>query len=56
MRYRKNARVKFTRDGREILGTIMGRVMKGRKTLSIQVIDDLKKVWNIRSAKELEKA
>jgi ClpP class serine protease len=55
MRYIKNARVKFTKNGKTIFGTIVGRVMEGRKTLSVQVMDNQNKMWNIASAKELEK-
>ena len=56
MRYEKNARCKFFKKGRTIYGTIIGRVMEGRKTICIHVVDDQNKIWKVDSAKDLEKA
>lgn len=56
MRYQKDARCKFTKSGKTRYGTIVGRTMNGRKTVAVQVMDDQNKLWNLSSAKDLEKA
>lgn len=56
MRYEKNARVKFSIEGRVLTGRIVGRVMNGRKTVTVQVMDDQNKMWNLPSTKDIEKA